>query len=239
MTRTAPAFQLYAEDFFCGVVDMTDAEVGIYIKLLAVCWAKNGITESMLWSISQDVDAAKAILRAKFTQDSAGRWNHKRLVEQRVLHEKRKRAGSKGGSKGGSKSQAKGQAKGQAKAKQNGQQKAPPPSPSPSPSSSPLPTPNSEEENNAAKSPRVSYPAAFEEFWEAYPANSSGRKRGKRKAYGIWLKIPAADRDSLMIAVGHYANEETKFIRDPERFLGSYWWRDWIEQPQKGSSQWI
>ena len=36
----APAFQFYAADFLVGTSDMTNEEVGIYIRLLCHQWAK-------------------------------------------------------------------------------------------------------------------------------------------------------------------------------------------------------
>ncbi len=45
MVRKPPAFQFYASDFFSGVADMTDAEVGIYIRLLCLSWDKGGLSE--------------------------------------------------------------------------------------------------------------------------------------------------------------------------------------------------
>lgn len=76
---------------------------------------------------------------------------------------------------------------------------------------------------------RQSYPDDFERFWSAYPANDKGRKRGKQTSYTHWQKVPKADRAQLVTAATNYASETTEFIRDPERFLKSDWWRDWIE----------
>lgn len=89
--------------------------------------------------------------------------------------------------------------------------------------------PNPTKPKDAASQPP--YPIAFEEFWKAYPANSKGRKRGKRAAYGFWSRVPAGERDDLMSAVANYANEETEYVRDPERFLKADWWRDWVAEP--------
>lgn len=79
------------------------------------------------------------------------------------------------------------------------------------------------------KATRATYPAAFEEFWLAYPANDKGRKRGKRATCALWRKVPVDDRADLLKAAQNYAKEQLDFIRDPERFLKQDWWRDWIE----------
>ena len=172
MTRSAPAFQFYAEDFFCGVVDMTDEECGIYIKLLAVCWSKDGVTEAMIRTVTTNSEAALSILKAKFELHDDGRFRHKRLVEQRDLHEKRKTAGSKGGSK----TQANGQAKGVAK------QGSPFPSPTPSPS------PITKKKTASGRSPSLEEVREYcqergsridpEQFVDFYSANGWKQKGG-------------------------------------------------------------
>lgn len=90
--------------------------------------------------------------------------------------------------------------------------------------------------NNAAnESPREKpkppneYSEAFEEWWKAYPANSKGRKRGKKKCYGLWRRVPVDDRHDCLTAAKNYAKEENEFVKDPERFLASDFWRDYIE----------
>lgn len=91
------------------------------------------------------------------------------------------------------------------------------------------------EEYNAAKSPRPHIvsektPACqllFEQFWKAYPQNDKGRKRGKAVSLRIWKTIAVSDRELVIAAAKNYAREQTEFVRDPERFLKSDWWRDW------------
>ena len=39
----APAFQFYADDFLSGTITMTDAEVGLYIRLLCHQWYSGGL----------------------------------------------------------------------------------------------------------------------------------------------------------------------------------------------------
>ncbi|MDA8563303.1 hypothetical protein N9L06_02505, partial [Mariniblastus sp.] len=76
------------------------------------------------------------------------------------------------------------------------------------------------------------YPDTFESFWEAYPKNAKGRKRGKEATFGYWKKIPAVDHQDLLMATENYAKEETQFVRDPERFLKQDWWRDLIDEAE-------
>lgn len=85
------------------------------------------------------------------------------------------------------------------------------------------------------KAPLV-YPDPFLEFWKLYPVNKDGRKRGKAKCFGIWRRIPAADRKLLLEATHNYATGVTVgdgYVKDPERFLGSDFWRDYIGEAEE------
>ncbi len=41
--RQAPAFQFYADDFLAGTMNLTDAEVGLYIRLLCIQWSAGSV----------------------------------------------------------------------------------------------------------------------------------------------------------------------------------------------------
>jgi hypothetical protein len=91
-------------------------------------------------------------------------------------------------------------------------------------------------EDDAAS--QQSYPVDFEDFWKAYPVNAKGRKVGKKATYGLWRKIPACDRGLLLEATAAYGQEQTEYVRDPERFLKADYWRDFstpAEKPQRKS----
>lgn len=89
--------------------------------------------------------------------------------------------------------------------------------------------------DDSCTSGRQSYPDEFEQWWAAYPANAKGRKRGKKKCYGLWRRVPADDRPDCLTAAKNYASEETEFVKDPERFLASDFWRDYVEAKQPES----
>lgn len=92
--------------------------------------------------------------------------------------------------------------------------------------------------DTADDGPAMSYPDAFEEFWLAYPMRD-GRRRGKRKAYGLWQGVRSKDRPSVTRAAMSYAksDEATRgFVRDAERFLKSDWWRDWLTPAEKATA---
>ena len=98
MSRKPPAFQFYASDFFSGVADMTDAEVGIYIRLLCLSWDKGGLSERQLPSASHEGDeaAVRSVLKWKFHRDEDGLWRNARLEETRQVQLARSQAGRKG-----------------------------------------------------------------------------------------------------------------------------------------------
>ena len=87
---------------------------------------------------------------------------------------------------------------------------------------------------NAAKSPPV-YPDWFEAFWSEYPANASGRKRGKGKTFGLVKRLSSGDQRALIDAANAYASEKSKFIRDPERFVKDDFWRDYAVPAERPS----
>lgn len=82
------------------------------------------------------------------------------------------------------------------------------------------------------------YHPAFEQFWAAYP-NRGGRKRGKTKTFSVWKSVPAADRQAVVRAATAYAASREAsegFARDPERFLKSDWWRDYLVDVDEAST---
>lgn len=83
----------------------------------------------------------------------------------------------------------------------------------------------------AAKSPN--YPDWFEDFWKAYPANDSGRKRGKAKSYKLAHQVPADDRADLIKAAEAYSQEANGYVRDPERFIRDEFWRDYVVERER------
>jgi hypothetical protein len=76
------------------------------------------------------------------------------------------------------------------------------------------------------------YPEAFVQFWAAYP-----RRVDKQRAYEAWLRIRAPDRERVVLAARHYAEEtgrlgtEPQYIRHPKTFLGKGGWEDWATGP--------
>ena len=100
-----------------------------------------------------------------------------------------------------------------------------------------LTKPNLTQPNQKTGASTSTYPEWFEEFWKAYPANSRGRKRGKRETLGVAKLVAKADRPLLVSAAENYGREETEFIRDPVRFVRNDWWRDWLSGPEKRKTE--
>ena len=160
MVRKPPAFQFYASDFFSGVADMTDAEVGIYIRLLCLSWDKGGLSERHIRSATHEGDeqSVRTILEWKFQQDADGLWRNGRLEETRQVQQARREAGRKGGQSTQAKAKqtpkqtaSKPPPNGQANDQANGQAKSNPQSQSQSHTQSSVSNSNKEKERPARK----------------------------------------------------------------------------------------
>jgi len=143
MTRKAPAFQLYVDDFLAGTLEMSHEEVGIYIRLLCIQWSRGYVNDRAIASLHAG-DAVHYVLKEKFVRAEDG-WRNQRLENVRNLAEARAESGSKGGSNSQANRQANRQANDEAKLN------TPTPSPTPSPSSTPSPSPSAAAEAAAAK----------------------------------------------------------------------------------------
>lgn len=111
MAKNTPAFQFYPSDFLGGVMMMSDAAVGVYIKLLAAMWiaggrlpncqanAKQLASRSVGTSGQANAQDWLAVF-AKFevvTEDGIEYLVHRRLVKIKELQSKRAVSGSLGG----------------------------------------------------------------------------------------------------------------------------------------------
>ena len=89
-----PAFLFYPEAFLVGTMDMTNEEVGVYIRLLCRQHQKGHIPESRIKTVPEEV-------QSKFTKDENGLYYNERLdkeIEKRQKYtESRRNNGAKGG----------------------------------------------------------------------------------------------------------------------------------------------
>ena len=67
-----PAFLFYPESFLVGVMDMTDEEVGQYIRLMCRQHQKGHLPSAI-------IEKAHEAVREKFVQDADGKWYNERL----------------------------------------------------------------------------------------------------------------------------------------------------------------
>lgn len=70
-----PAFLFYPADFLVGTMDMSDEEVGQYIRLMCRQHQKGHLPASVIERTSDEV-------QSKFIQDEDGKWYNKRLEKE-------------------------------------------------------------------------------------------------------------------------------------------------------------
>ena len=70
-----PAFLFYPADFLVGTMDMSDEEVGQYIRLMCRQHQKGHLPATVIERTSDEV-------QSKFTQDEDGKWYNKRLEKE-------------------------------------------------------------------------------------------------------------------------------------------------------------
>jgi uncharacterized protein YdaU (DUF1376 family) len=89
-----PAFLFYPADFLVGTMDMSDEEVGIYIRLLCRQHQKGNINPKVMDGLSEEI-------LSKFRKDNQGNYYNKRLKtemdKRQKFVESRRANGSKGG----------------------------------------------------------------------------------------------------------------------------------------------
>lgn len=95
-----PAFLFYPADFLIGTMDMTDEEVGIYMRLLCRQHQKGNVAPTTKINGQLMSDLSPEIL-SKFCKDNQGNYYNKRLKHEidkrKKFVDSRKVNGSKGG----------------------------------------------------------------------------------------------------------------------------------------------
>lgn len=88
MAKKVVSFSFYPDDFAGGTLEFTNAEVGIYIRLLIKQCSTGTISPV---SIERVAGESWALIKEKFTQDDSGRWYNPRLrneLEKRESYSK-------------------------------------------------------------------------------------------------------------------------------------------------------
>jgi len=77
-----PAFLFYPSDFLIGTDDMTNEEIGCYIRLL--CWQadRGALSDSKIKKICGELWDKSAELQSKFTKQTSGKHFNKRLQSE-------------------------------------------------------------------------------------------------------------------------------------------------------------
>lgn len=106
MARDYPAFLFYAEDFEAGTAEMSNAETGMYIRLLCHQWHKLFVPDDpariafITRAPKEEVAEAWPTVRAKFKDCGGGQLKNQRLEKIRAELKKSTKARSASGKAG-------------------------------------------------------------------------------------------------------------------------------------------
>jgi len=96
-----PAFLFYYQDFFTGVSDLTNEEVGAYIRCLCIQASKKGITEKHMINICNSHDVHSAVKNKFFFDEKDQLWKNQRLIDE--IEKRRKYSESRANNSKGTK----------------------------------------------------------------------------------------------------------------------------------------
>lgn len=240
MATNGPAFQFYARDFIVGTLGMTPAEVGLYIRALAVSWdagplpADEAVLARMLMVPLPEFRKLWRVVGAKFEATEYG------FVNRRLEHERGQQAAFREQQK------AKGQASAKARwGNQTGNPKVTTVTPRLQPEGQPegnssnctLLSASSEDQKQKTPRTKRAEPAeGFEEFWLAYPL-----KVAKVDALKAWNRIaPNLELRGRIHASLLWQAPDLTFEKDgkikgtyPASWLNAERWND--EQPARAA----
>lgn len=167
-TRKAPAFQLYTDDFLAGTIEMSQEEVGQFIRLLCHQWNRGSIPVETEKQQRLAGGCVSVDVLAKFDQCDDGLLRNKRLESVRTEKGKFLQSQSVKGKLSAEKRRLEALER-QSQSNQNSTAVEPVLQPESQPSgqpefNSPSPTPNNKEESIAPKSQRSRFvPPTVEE----------------------------------------------------------------------------
>ena len=79
-----PAFQFYPDDFLGGTMNFTDAELGLYVRLLCVQWSQGGLPDDDAELLSYSKGRTSITrLKSKFKKGQDGLLRNDRLEQER------------------------------------------------------------------------------------------------------------------------------------------------------------
>jgi len=218
-----PAFQFYADDFQSGTIDMTDAEVGLYVRLLCVQWSRGSIPgdidEVMRFSRGSTTLQAERVMQ-KFKAGDDGCLRNQRLESEREKQAQWREKSRMGGKKS---------AVVRSCLNHPSTTLQPPMEPTTQPNAnSPLSTLHSPS-NTPAEPPSAGLvPEGFAEFWELYP-----KKADKHRAMTSWKKIPLKLHAAILENItGRIRSDESwskdggKYVPNAATYLNGKRWED-------------
>jgi len=230
--KNAPAFQLYAADFYMDTASWTATQVGAYFRLLLHEWINGPLPDDMVaLARIAGVDRKTMIhlwsscVGKKFSLNESGAWENSRLEKTRAKQEEYRKARILGGNMTATKRW--GEKKNNSSAISSAYS-----------SGVALHSSSSSSNNNTPLTPRKrgdEYDADFLKFWNAYP-----KKAKKPNACREWRKLGSKrpDVDHLLRCIAKqkaWRQWREGFIPDPERWLKGERWND-EEPPNTGGN---
>lgn len=171
MSRKAPAVQLYAQDFLDGTKFMSNAEVGLYIRMLCEQVDKGSVPDNVeLFTRPWGADCKKvwAAVRSKFVEGSQPGTIVNERMAQAIADRDAFRARQKAKSD-------------LAIAARTGKKSG---SPTDIPTGQPAGDPLGDGVIHTVRKERAKSPDGFDEFWTAYPIH-----KAKAAAMASWSKL--------------------------------------------------
>lgn len=230
----SPAFQFYAGDFLVGVTGMTNEDVGVYIKLLALQWERGALpsAQKTLRAMAGARCKISTEVLSKFDTCEDGMLRNARLEKERAKQADYRDARAKAGALGGKKKAEHAKAENPSTATvllgENGKQNVALQSPSSSSEVPPIPPATIEQARAAASNNSISVHEA-DLWWHT------------RNGVG-WLR-PTAAGGQMRISSGWQSDMKTfvEAVRETARRNGSGppavpkvpqpdpdGWREWI-----------
>jgi uncharacterized protein YdaU (DUF1376 family) len=227
----APAFQMYAADFYMDTNGWSIDEVGIYTRLLFDQWV-NGFIPSDPERLARTAQcslkkflAGWEIIQKKFIPAGEGQLKNPRLEEERNKQEVSKEKLSISGRSGGLKTQE--------KRRQQSSEAS-----SEASSQGPSEIKALQSSSSSSLNTKDIYMPFFEDFWKAYPKRN-GKTVGRKECLDYFKTLKPDLYPNILEAVQNYANSEVSkngYAKDPIRFLKKDFWCDWLEPENKGST---
>jgi uncharacterized protein YdaU (DUF1376 family) len=221
--RRAPAFQLYADDFLSGTMDMSQEDVGAYIRLLCHQWNRGSIPVATERQQRLAGGCVSVEVLSKFEAGPDGNLRNRRLEEVRAVSDAYRQKQAEKGKKSAEIRNAAnrgtnhGSTAAGTAAPTGRQPKGQPEGNSPSPSPS---------------SKDIFLSEGFALFWSKYP-----RKTAKDKAEASWKRLnPSPELEDQIISdvlkrktSPDWCKEGGQYIPHPTTYLNQKRWEEVIE----------